>query len=215
MARGIDAAAHTASLPTGTIACVAGGPDIAYPLENRSLQESVAEAGLLVTEMPPGTEPLARHFPRRNRLIAGIAEAVIVIEAALGSGSLITARIAGEAGREVMAVPGSPLDPRARGGNALLKAGATLVEDVADVLAALRPFTVSPARGPRPAPEPSQPLPADAAGRLLDLLSPAPVAIDELVRLSGLGSPEVAALLTDFELEGRVVRHAGGRVSAA
>jgi DNA processing protein len=218
MARGVDAAAHAAALATGTIACIAGGPDIAYPPENKALQERVAETGLLLSEMPPGTEPLARHFPRRNRLIAGVAEAVIVIEAALGSGSLITARIAGEAGREVMAVPGSPLDPRARGGNALLKAGATLVEDVSDVLAALRPFELArkpsrPKRAEEARPPPEAP--ADAAGQLLALLSPAPVAVDALVRLSGLEAPQVAALLTDFELEGRVVRHAGGRVSAA
>lgn len=218
MARGIDAAAHAATLDSGTIGCIAGGPDIAYPPENRNLQEAVAGKGLLLTEMPPGTEPMARHFPRRNRLIAGVAEAVIVIEAASGSGSLITARIAGEAGREVMAVPGSPLDPRARGGNGLLKAGATLIEDVADALAALRPFAVpSPSRAAVRAASPAVPdhAPAEAAGQLLSLLSPAPVAVDELVRLSGLAPAEVAALLTDFELEGRVVRHAGGRVSAA
>lgn len=142
LARGIDAEAHRGSLPTGTIGCVAGGVDIAYPPENAELQQQVAARGLLLSEMPPGTEPQARHFPRRNRLIAGVARGVVVIEAAPGSGSLITARIAGEAGREVMAVPGHPRDPRSGGGNGLIRQGATLVEQAADVLAVLSPFPV-------------------------------------------------------------------------
>ncbi|WP_194745312.1 DNA-processing protein DprA [Thermaurantiacus tibetensis] len=228
LARGIDAAAHRGALATGTIACVAGGLDVAYPPENAALQEEIGALGLLVSEMPPGTEPQARHFPRRNRLIAGLAEGLVVIEAALGSGSLITARLAGEAGREVMAVPGHPLDPRARGGNALLKAGATLVEDAADVIAALRPFALAGARAPeappapaaapeaRDAPEaPADSRPADAAERLAALLSPVPVPIDLLVRESGLPAAQVTALLTDMELAGTVVRHSGGRVASA
>lgn len=226
MARGIDAAAHEAAVATGTIACLAGGPDVAYPPENAALQEAVAEAGLLVSEMPPGTEPQARHFPRRNRLIAGLAEGLVVIEAALGSGSLITARLAGEAGREVMAVPGHPLDPRARGGNGLLKAGATLVEEAADVLAALRPFALAGAGvGEAPAQQGTEPAegpdhepdlaPDDAAARIAALLSPVPVAVDALVRASGLPAAEVAAILTELELGGRLVRHSGGRVASA
>lgn len=226
LARGIDAAAHEAALSSGTIACVAGGPDVAYPPENAALQEAVAETGLIVAEMPPGTEPQARHFPRRNRLIAGLAEGLVVIEAALGSGSLITARLAGEAGREVMAVPGHPLDPRARGGNGLIKAGATLVEEAADVLAALRPFAVEAAgvgeaparaatRAPELAPEAADTTPEDAAERVVALLSPVPVPVDSLVRASGLPAAQVAAILTDLELAGGLVRHSGGRVAAA
>lgn len=219
LARGIDAAAHQAALATGTVACVAGGIDVPSPPEHAALHEAIGRQGLLVSEQPPGTEPQARHFPRRNRLIAGLAQGVVVIEAAHGSGSLITARLAAEAGREVMAVPGHPRDPRARGGNALLKSGATLVEDAADVLAALAPF----AAAGRPAAEPvttspdADPAgdPADARGRLLELLSATPVATDELVRMSGLPTGHVAALLVDLELEGRIVRHAGGRVALA
>ena len=218
MARGIDAAAHRGALKGGTIACLAGGIDVAYPPENADLQQEVAAQGLLVSELPPGTEPQARHFPRRNRLIAGLAEGVLVIEAAPGSGSLITARLAAEAGREVLAVPGHPHDPRARGGNGLLKAGATLVEEVADVVAALRPFALAPAPAPTPR-RPVPPVPAETPGdgreRVAGLLSPVPVPVEEIVRLSGLGAGEVAALLTEFELEGRLVRHAGGRVAAA
>ncbi len=232
LARGIDAAAHEAALATGTVACVAGGPDVAYPPENAALQQAVAETGLIVSEMPPGTEPQARHFPRRNRLIAGLAEGLVVIEAALGSGSLITARLAGEAGREVMAVPGHPLDPRARGGNGLIKAGATLVEDAADIVAALRPFAVTaegvgePAAPPLPdaaadpAADPAadtlsgaDATPEDAAERVTALLSPVPVPVDALVRASGLPAAQVAAILTDLELAGALVRHSGGRVA--
>jgi DNA processing protein len=220
MARGIDAAAHAGAMDTGTIACVAGGTDVFYPPENAALQERVLEAGLVLSEMPPGTQPQARHFPRRNRLIAGLAEGLLVIEAAQASGSLITARIAGEAGREVMAVPGHPADPRARGGNGLIKAGATLVEDAGDVIAALRPFALAAAgvREPGPAaPEPDSldESPEDARARVEALLSPAPVAVDLLVRESGLAPGLVAGLLIDLELEGRLVRHSGGRVASA
>ncbi len=253
LARGIDTAAHRAALdaPGGsTVACLAGGIDIAYPPENATLQEAIAARGLLVSEMPPGTEPQARHFPRRNRLIAGLAAGVVVVEAAPGSGSLITARLAGEAGREVMAVPGHPLDPRARGCNGLLREGATLVESAADVLAALAPFRLDavpgagasrarlrPLSGPAGAgaepaaaavPEAEDPggarpdagaeADADPQGlgeRLLALLSPAPVAVDELVRASGAPAGAVQAVLVDLELAGRLARHAGGRVSLA
>lgn len=230
LARGIDAAAHRGSFATGTIACIAGGIDIAYPDEHSELQQAIAAKGLLISEFPPGTEPLARHFPRRNRLIAGIALGLIVIEAAQGSGTLITARYAGDAGREVMAVPGHPSDPRSRGGNALIRDGAMLVENAADVLAVLAPFVLQevqpslklPPNPPRrslppiartePAPL-SAPAPVSGGDDLLDLLSPDGVALDELVRLSGLSAAELQARLVDFELEGLIERLPGGRVA--
>lgn len=223
LARGIDAQAHRGALATGTIGCVAGGIDVAYPPENAALQDRVAAEGLLLSEMPPGTEPQARHFPRRNRLIAGVARGVVVIEAAPGSGSLITARIAAEAGREVMAVPGHPRDPRSGGGNGLIRQGAMLVEQAADVLGVLSPFAVvaraapparrasaqRPARAAAAAPLP----PAPGQGDLLDLLSVSGVALDEVVRASGLPVAAVQAMLSDLEIEGQVVRLAGGRVA--
>lgn len=223
LARGIDSAAHEGALAGGTIACVAGGPDVAYPPENAALQARIATGGLLIAEQPPGTQPQARHFPRRNRLIAGVASGVVVIEAAPGSGSLITARLAAEAGREVMAVPGHPADPRSRGGNALIRDGATLVETAADVLAALAPFALAPfARpsDPRPAraPTPRQapaPAPAPAEGGLLELLGVEGLPLDELVRASGLGADRVQAELADLELDGAVIRLPGGRIAAA
>jgi DNA processing protein len=220
LARGIDAAAHGGALRTGTIGCVAGGIDVAYPPENAALQASIGEMGLLLSELPPGTEPQARHFPRRNRLIAGVARGVVVIEAAPGSGSLITARIAGEAGREVMAVPGHPLDPRSRGGNGLIRDGGILVEDAGDVLAALAPFApvLRPVAAPRQArtTRPAQaPQPLAEPGGLLELLSVSGVQVDEVVRASGLSAAAVQAQLADLEIEGRVVRLAGGRVARA
>lgn len=221
LARGIDAQAHRGALPTGTIGCVAGGIDVAYPSENAALQDDISATGLLLSELPPGTEPQARHFPRRNRLIAGVARGLVVIEAAAGSGSLITARIAGEAGREVMAVPGHPKDPRSSGGNNLIRQGATLVESAADVLAALSPFAVV-ARADRPAPRRAAPVRAPRSpeprahrpeGGLLELLSVSGVAVDEVVRASGLPASAVQAALADMEIEGQVVRLAGGRVA--
>ena len=143
LARGIDAAAHEASLEAGTIAVLAGGIDNVYPPENAALQRAIAERGLLLTEQPPGFEPRAKDFPRRNRLISGLSLAVLVIEAARRSGTLITARFAAEQGREVFAVPGHPLDPRAEGTNQLLKNGATLATEPADILSALEPLTRS------------------------------------------------------------------------
>jgi DNA processing protein len=240
LARGIDAQAHRGALPTGTIACVAGGVDIAYPPENAALQDEIAAGGLLLSELPPGTEPQARHFPRRNRLIAGVARGLVVIEAASGSGSLITARLAGEAGREVMAVPGHPKDPRSSGGNNLIRQGATLVETADDILAALSPFAVV-ARAERPAPRSARASPRSAGasprsvgtsprratasprsaapcadgseGGLLEFLSVSGVAVDEVVRASGLPVSAVQAALADMEIEGRVVRLAGGKVA--
>jgi DNA processing protein len=215
LARGIDTAAHIGALEGGTIAVVAGGADIFYPPENEKLQRAIAERGLLVAEQPPGTEPRARHFPYRNRIIAGLAAGTIVVEAAPKSGSLITARLATEAGRDVMAVPGSPLDPRAQGCNLLIREGATLVQNAADVLEALAPLG-----GRVAAPDGlfrEEPAPIDVADRerriVGDLLGPVPVGVDEVVRLSGLPPALVQTVLLELELAGRLDRHAGGRVS--
>lgn len=224
MARGIDGAAHRGALRTGTVACIAGGLDSVYPPDHRELQEMVAEQGLVLTEAALGTEPRARHFPRRNRLIAGISAGLVVVEATPGSGSLITARIALEAGREVMAVPGHPRDPRARGCNALIRDGATLVEESAHILAVLEPFAPAAPRARRRAgvAPPESFLPLESApprphmgpdGGLRALVSATPVPVDELVRRSGLQAAAVHAMLVEMELEGRLVRHAGGRVA--
>ncbi len=222
LARGIDAAAHQGALDGGTVAVVAGGIDIAYPPENAALMAQIAEQGLVVAEQPPGVQPQARHFPRRNRIIAGLCAGTIVVEGALKSGSLITARLAAEAGREVMAVPGSPLDPRAQGCNQLIREGATLIQTAADVLEALSAFGGGPQLGmrfaaPGAAYDDAVALEAGDAEitTVIALLSPTPVAVDEIVRLSGLPSASVATVLLDMELAGRVVRHAGGRVAAA
>jgi len=213
MARGIDAAAHRGALPA-TVACVAGGADVAYPPELADLQAAVAEGGLVLAEQPIGTQPQARHFPRRNRIISGLSLGVVVVEAAIKSGSLITARFAGEQGREVMAVPGSPLDPRAHGGNGLIREGATLVQSAADVLEAVRPHAQPPARANAvfETAEPFEPSPRDH-DRIVGLLGPTPVQVDELARQSGLPAQGVATILLDLELAGRVERHAGGRVA--
>jgi DNA processing protein len=215
LARGLDTAAHQGSLATGTIGVIASGIDIAFPPENRALQDQVAEQGLLIAEQPPGSEPLARNFPHRNRVIAGLSTGTVVVEAAPRSGSLITARLAAEAGRDVMAVPGSPLEPRAQGCNLLIREGATLVQSAADILETIRPIDHRMVRAPaspfdgRPGGEPD-----DAERRaLIGLLGPVPVAIDELIRQSGLPPATVALVLLELELAGRIERHAGGRVS--
>jgi len=217
LARGLDTAAHQGSLATGTIGVIASGIDIAFPPENRALQDQVAEQGLLIAEQPPGSEPLARNFPHRNRVIAGLATGTVVVEAAPRSGSLITARLAAEAGRDVMAVPGSPLEPRAQGCNLLIREGATLVQSAADILETIRPIDPRMVRAPsspfdgRPGGEPD-----DADRRALTgLLGPVPVAIDELIRQSGLPPATVALVLLELELAGRIERHAGARVSLA
>jgi len=215
LARGLDTAAHQGSLATGTIGVIASGIDIAFPPENRGLQEQVAEQGLLIAEQPPGSEPLARNFPHRNRVIAGLSTGTVVVEAAPRSGSLITARLAAEAGRDVMAVPGSPLEPRAQGCNLLIREGATLVQSAADILETIRPIDSRMVRMPaspfdgRPGGEPD-----DAERRaLIGLLGPVSVAIDELIRQSGLPPATVALVLLELELAGRIERHAGARVS--
>lgn len=214
LARGIDTAAHVGAGPA-TVAVIAGGIDIAYPPENAALQERIAGEALLIAEMPPGTEPRARHFPHRNRIIAGLAHGTLVVEAAPRSGSLITARLAGEAGREVMAVPGSPLDPRAQGCNLLIRDGATLIQSAADVLEQIRPLDPRAVRSPV-APFAGAP-PVDASDRervrVTALLGPVPVAVDEVIRQADLPSPVVQTVLLELELAGRLERHAGGRVS--
>ena len=216
LARGIDTAAHEGSLDEGTIGVIAGGIDIVYPPENARLQESIAERGLLIAEQPPGTEPRARHFPYRNRIIAGLAAGTVVVEAAPRSGSLITARLAAESGREVMAVPGSPLDPRAQGCNQLIRDGATLVQNAADVIETLRPLGLAALHAPRQDYH-GGPAPADATAAerhaVTQLLSPSPVQVDEIVRQSGIAPAAVQVVLLELELGGRLQRHAGGRVS--
>jgi DNA processing protein len=213
LARGIDSAAHDGALESGTIGVVAGGIDVFYPPENEDRQTALYERGLVLAEMLAGTEPRARHFPYRNRIIAGIGSGTVVVEAALRSGSLITARLAAEAGREVMAVPGSPLDPRAQGCNQLIRDGATLIQNAADVVEAIR----LPATHVRSAPAPYEPAEElngdDALGVIEELLGPSPVPVDEIIRLSGAPSGAVQMALLELDLAGRLDRHAGNKVS--
>ena len=215
LARGIDTAAHDGALEGGTIAVVAGGIDIFYPPENEQRQRIIGERGLLVSEQPPGLEPRARHFPSRNRIIAGLTSGTVVVEAAPKSGSLITARHAAEFGRDVMAVPGSPLDPRAQGCIQLIRDGAILVQSADDVLETVRPWDIRPvAEEGADYRSQSPPDIADQHRRqVVELLSPTPVAIDEIVRQSGLTPALVQTVLLELELAGRLERHAGGRVS--
>ncbi|MBI1181891.1 MAG: DNA-protecting protein DprA [Alphaproteobacteria bacterium] len=218
LARGIDTAAHMAALPTGTIAAMAGGIDVVYPPENQGLYEHIAEEGLLLCEMPLGTKPQARHFPRRNRLISGLSLGVVVVEAAMRSGSLITAHNALEQGREVFAVPGSPLDPPCRGTNNLIRQGAVLTEGAEDIVHNLPDWPRRPAIKPIP-PRPMTPHPDDAddAARLAvtEKLGPTPVDVDELIRQTGLTPEIVLTILLELELAGRLDRHAGNKVSMA
>ncbi|HWX49683.1 MAG TPA: DNA-processing protein DprA [Roseomonas sp.] len=219
LARGIDGAAHTGALRAGaTVAVIPGGLDRAYPPEHTELQSIIAERGAVVAEAPLGTAPIARHFPRRNRIIAGLSLGVVVVEAALGSGTLMTANLALEAGREVFAVPGSPLDPRCAGSNDLLRQGAHLTERASDVLEhlpeapraapMLRSNSTAPAARP---PGPPSDLPADMA-QLLDLVGTSPVAVDELMRGCHLSSAAVQAALLELELDGRIETLPGNRV---
>jgi len=214
LARGIDSAAHDGALESGTIGVIAGGIDVFYPPENEERQNALFDRGLVLAEMPPGTEPRARHFPYRNRIIAGISVGTVVVEAAPRSGSLITARLAAEAGREVMAVPGSPLDPRAQGCNQLIRDGATLVQNAADVAEQLRPLEPRVRSAPTPfEPAPEQMNGDDALRVVEELLGPSPVPIDEIIRLSGASSGAVQMALLELDLGGRLDRHAGGKVS--
>ncbi len=217
LARGIDSAAHDGSVESGTIAVIAGGIDIYYPPENQPRQDDIATRGLLIAEMPPGTEPRARHFPYRNRIIAGLAAGTVVVEAAPQSGSLITARLAADAGREVMAVPGSPLDPRAQGCNQLIRDGATLIQTAADVIESISNLPGKVASPGRPfEQQPSSPpieLAQDCRAVIEELLGPSPVPVDEIVRLSGAEPGAVQLALLELDLAGRLDRHAGNKVS--
>lgn len=215
LARGIDTAAHQGALAGGTIGVIASGIDIAFPPENAELQAQVAAEGLLVTEQPPGTEPLARFFPARNRIIAGLALGTVVVEAAPRSGSLITARLAAEAGRDVMAVPGSPLDPRAQGCNLLIREGAILVQNADDIWEAVRPLDPRAVRAPIAAfgAAPGHDASDADRRRVTGLLGPVPVGVDELIRQSGCAPAVVQMVLLELELAGRLERHAGARVS--
>ena len=216
LARGVDQAAHRATIQSGTVAVLAGGHDKIYPPEHEDLLAALLEQGGAISEMPIGHVPRARDFPRRNRLISGAALGVVVVEAAHRSGSLITARMAAEQGREVFAVPGSPLDPRAAGTNDLIKQGATLTTEVSDVINAVTPIMERPimfsAREPG-----GEPLDFDAAtgdrGRIIDLLGPSPISLDDLIRMSGASPAIVRAVLLELELAGRLERHGGGLLS--
>jgi DNA processing protein len=220
LARGIDGAAHAGALATGTVAVVGGGVDDIYPPEHAELYAAIAERGCVVSESPVGARAQARDFPRRNRLISGLSAAVVVVEAELRSGSLITARLAAEQGREVLAVPGSPLDPRTRGTNDLIRQGAALCEGAEDVLRVLAGLS-SVREGGDPY-DPQPPLHAVQAAeidrvreRIADLLSPTPVPRDELVRQTGAPAPIVYAALTELALAGRADLLAGGLVIQA
>jgi len=221
LARGIDAAAHRATLESGTIAVLAGGQDRVYPAEHADLLDAILPVGAALSEMPLGWEPRGRDFPRRNRLISGLSLGVVIVEAAKRSGSLITARFALEQGREVFAVPGSPLDPRAEATNGLIKQGATTVTETADIVAVLRPIMEQkeiPAREPDLQPseaaagEEAEPAP-DERARIVSLLGPSPVQIDDLVRLSNSSPAVVRMVLLELEIAGRLERHGGSLVS--
>jgi DNA processing protein len=213
LARGIDGAAHEGALSTGTVAVLAGGVDDLYPPEHADLYDRVVASGCVVSENEPGRRATARDFPRRNRIISGLSQGVIVVEAELRSGSLITARLAAEQGREVLAVPGSPLEPRARGANDLIRQGATLCEGVDDVLRALQPSLL--AREPdrpwttEPPDAPDAEI-ADTAERVAALLSPTPASVDELARAAGRPGPVVFAALVELSLFGRAKLLPGG-----
>jgi DNA processing protein len=215
LARGIDTAAHVGALEGGTIGVIASGIDLTFPPENARLQDEIATRGLLIAEQPPGTQPLARHFPSRNRIIAGLAQGTVVVEAAPRSGSLITARLAAEAGREVMAVPGHPADPRAQGCNMLIREGATLIQSAADILEQIRPIDPRMVRAPgaRYTPPPPEDASDGDRRRITDLLGPVAVTVDELIRQSGRPPAIVQTILLELELAGRLERHAGGRVA--
>jgi DNA processing protein len=221
LARGIDRAAHEAALATGTVAVVAGGVDVVYPPENAALMASIAERGLVLSEAPIGEQPTARSFPRRNRIVSGLSEGVVLVEAAARSGSLITARMALEQGREAMAVPGSPLDARAEGCNALIREGAALIRSAADVIEALgapRSLPLAPRRAVAsvgaPAPAPSPP-PGAEAGHVLGLLGPTPIGFDALAAAAGLSAAALSAALLDLELDGRIERRPGDLIARA
>jgi DNA processing protein len=214
LARGIDQSAHRATVQSGTVAVLAGGHD--KPEHQDLLAAIVAADGAAISEMPLGHVPRARDFPRRNRLISGCALGVVVVEAAHRSGSLITARMAAEQGREVFAVPGSPLDPRAAGANDLIKQGATLVTEAADVIHAVEPIMERPAAFPLHEPDSEQIAPnpdASERAQITQLLGPSPISIDDLIRMAAMSPAVVRTVLLELELAGRLERHGGGLVS--
>ncbi len=219
LARGVDAAAHHASLKTGTIAVMGGGVDVIYPTENSVLAAAIADQGLRLSEQPMSLHPQARHFPPRNRIIAGLALAVVVVEAAEKSGTLITVRDALDQGREIMAVPGHPVDGRAGGCNRLIREGATLVRHVEDVLEVLRRLQAEHEHPDKPGPDETRPAPQVAPDapqlhrRILDLLGPSPVAEDQLIRDLSLSAAAISPALVMMEMQGIVRRHPGGLVS--
>lgn len=224
MARGIDAAAHSGAMATGTIAVLAGGADVIYPRENKEIYQQIIETGLILSEMPFGTQPQARHFPRRNRIISGLALGVLVVEATHKSGTLITSRLASEQGREVFAIPGSPLDPRSKGPNSLIKQGAQLTESVDDILEVLAMMDDRSISEPQYdlfhtpyIPEAEESLlegDLEKAHRAIkEKLSHTAIAIDELIRLTELNTSVVQTVLLELELAGEITRHAGNRVS--
>ena len=222
LARGIDAAAHEAALATGTVAVQAGGVDVIYPAENTELAARILAHGCLVSEQPMGMIPQVRHFPQRNRIVSGLARAVVVVEAAARSGSLITARTAGDQGREVLAVPGHPFDARASGCNLLIRDGATLVRGVSDILEAVGvssgayvprvDATMEDLPGPVPQPRPLSDI-AAVHGEILARLGPSPLAEDQLIRDLAMPPAMLAPALITLELEGRIMRQAGGLLS--
>ncbi len=222
LARGVDAAAHEAALGTGTVAVMAGGADVVYPAENADLAEKIAAEGCLVSEQPMGTEPQARHFPLRNRIVSGLSRAVIVVEAAARSGSLITAKTALDQGREVLAVPGHPFDARAAGCNMLIRDGAVLVRGTEDVIEALGAGDGIARQAASVARTVEEPVPRRAAGGaaalhqlILDRLGPSPLAEDQLIRDLGLPAADIAPELLTLELDGKVTRQAGGLLARA
>jgi len=214
LARGIDQAAHRTSIHGGTVAMLAGGHDRIYPPEHEDLLAAILASGAAISEMPLGHVPRARDFPRRNRLISGAALGVVVVEAAHRSGSLITARIAAEQGREVFAVPGSPLDPRAAGTNDLIKQGATLITEAADVIQAVEPIMERPIMLREPDGEPLD-FEADASerARIVNLLGPSPISLDDLIRMANASPAIVRVVLLELELAGRLERQGGGLIS--
>ncbi|MFN7003783.1 MAG: DNA-processing protein DprA [Roseinatronobacter sp.] len=218
LARGIDAAAHHGSLKTGTVAVMAGGVDVIYPTENAVLAAAIADQGLRLSEHPMSLHPQTRHFPPRNRIISGLAQAVIVVEAAEKSGSLITTKDALDQGREIMAVPGHPVDGRAGGCNRLIREGATLVRHIEDVLEVLRRLQERPEPSPQVAPAIKRPHVVsgqELEERILDLLGPSPVAEDQIIRDLALSAAQISPALVMMELQGTVRRHPGGLVSRA
>lgn len=220
LARGIDTAAHEGSLASGTVAVLAGGVDVVYPPENQKLYDEVCAMGCAVAEMPPGTQPQASHFPRRNRIISGLSQGVVVLEASLKSGSLITARMAADQGRDVFAVPGHPADPRASGPNDLIRHGAVLTERAEDVMAVLGDLLRRPlAEGRRdlfaaaPGAQPSESELASARSRVVESLGPSPVTVDSIIRECQLSASVVSLVLLELELAGRLERHPGNQVA--